>query len=147
MPYNSNKNFMTIIEFIIYRVYYRLLNIWFKIFLGHNLGSRKHAQEKATSDYTSLIRNPSGLTKLFSSETLEKKNILATKLFHTCMAPAPKTSWHVLVLKNFRISTTRWTTSKDSAGRRWFMSMYSDSIFSNIKPLKGTRKENKQRQD
>lgn len=25
----------------------------------------------------------------------------------TCIAPAPSTSWHVLVLKNFKISTTR----------------------------------------
>jgi hypothetical protein len=51
------------------------------------------------------------------------------------MAPAPRTSWQVLVLKSFSISTTRWTTSKDNDGKHLLMSTYSDSIFSNIKPL------------
>lgn len=57
------------------------------------------------------------------------------KWAHTCIAWAPRTSWHVLVLKCFSISTTRRTTSEESAGKKLLMSMYSDSIFTNIKPL------------
>lgn len=71
----------------------------------------------------------------FPNSNLLGYSCISSKLNTTCMAPAPRTSWQVLVLKNFNISTTRWTTSEDRAGKKWFISMYSDNIFSNIKPL------------